>query len=94
MQAVNKRYPTPRADFNEYMKHVMHALDLVGPDHVGVGADWDGGGGVVGMEDVSSIPKITDRLVKAGYTEAQLGNFWSGNALRVLGKAHEARKQA
>ena len=93
MQAVNKQYPEPRADFDEYMKHVMHALDLVGPDHVGVGADWDGGGGVVGMEDVTSIPKITDRLVKAGYTEAQLANFWSGNALRVLGKAHEARKQ-
>ena len=33
------------------MKHILHALDLVGPDHVGVGADWDGGGGVVGMED-------------------------------------------
>ena len=75
------------------MKHVMHALDLVGPDHVGVGADWDGGGGVEGMEDVASIPKITERLVKAGYTESQLANFWSGNALRVLGKAHEARKQ-
>jgi membrane dipeptidase len=91
---VDKKYPIPRADFDEYMKHVMHALDLVGPDHVGVGADWDGGGGVVGMEDVSSIPKITERLVKAGYTEAQLANFWSGNALRVLGKAHDARKQA
>jgi len=46
------------------------------------------------MEDVSSIPKITERLVKAGYTEAQLANFWSGNALRVLGNAHYARKQA
>ncbi len=91
---VDKKYPIPRANFDEYMKHVMHALDLVGPDHVGVGADWDGGGGVVGMEDVSSIPKITERLVKAGYTEAQLANFWSGNALRVLGKVHEARKQA
>jgi membrane dipeptidase len=92
-QAIDKQYPEPRADFDEYMKHVMHALDLVGPDHVGVGADWDGGGGVTGMEDVTSIPKITDRLVKAGYTETQLGNFWSGNALRVLGKAHDARKQ-
>jgi membrane dipeptidase len=91
---VDKKYPIPRANFDEYMKHVMHALDLVGPDHVGVGADWDGGGGVVGMEDVSSIPKITERLVKAGYTEAQLANFWSGNALRVLGKVHDARKQA
>ena len=45
------------------------------------------------MNDVAAIPKITERLVKAGYTEVQLGNFWSGNALRVLGKAHEARKQ-
>lgn len=94
MKAVDKQYPIPRADFEEYMKHVMHALDLVGPDHVGVGADWDGGGGVTGMNDVTSIPKITERLVKAGYTEAQLSNFWSGNALRVLGKAHEARRQA
>jgi membrane dipeptidase len=93
MKAIDKQYPSPRADFEEYMKHVMHALDLVGPDHVGVGADWDGGGGVTGMNDVTSIPKITERLVKAGYTEAQLSNFWSGNALRVLGKAHEARRQ-
>jgi membrane dipeptidase len=93
MRAADKQYPIPRATFDEYMKHVMHALDLVGPDHVGIGADWDGGGGVVGMNDVAAIPKITERLVKAGYTEAQLGNFWSGNALRVLGKAHEARKQ-
>ncbi|HEY4275151.1 MAG TPA: dipeptidase [Rhizomicrobium sp.] len=94
LRAIDKQYPSPRADFEEYMKHVTHALDLVGPDHVGVGADWDGGGGVTGMNDVTSIPKITERLVKAGYTEAQLGNFWSGNALRVLGKAHSARKQA
>lgn len=94
MREVDKKYPIPRATFDDYMKHVTHALDLVGPDHVGVGADWDGGGGVVGMEDVSFIPKITERLVKAGYTEAQLANFWGGNALRVLGKAHDARKMA
>jgi membrane dipeptidase len=93
-RAAEKQYPIPRATFDEYMKHVMHALDLVGPDHVGIGADWDGGGGVVGMNDVTSLPKITERLVKAGYTEAQLANFWSGNALRVLGKVHGARKQA
>lgn len=94
MREVDRKYPIPRATFEDYMQHVMHALDLVGPDHVGIGADWDGGGGVLGMEDVSFIPKITERLVKAGYTEAQLANFWSGNALRMLGKAHEGRKQA
>ena len=42
------------------------------------------------MEDVSSLPKITDRLLKAGYTEAQLANFWGGNALRVLTAAAAA----
>jgi membrane dipeptidase len=92
MKEIDARYPEPRATFDMYMSHVTHALDLVGPDHVGVGCDWDGGGGVSGMEDVTAIPKITERLVKLGYTERQLSNFWGGNALRVLKTAHEARK--
>ena len=92
MAELDKRMPIPHASFDTYMRHVMHALDLVGPDHVGIGADWDGGGGVTGMEDAASLPKITERLLKAGYTEAQLANFWGGNALRVLGKAQAARK--
>ena len=92
IKELDRRYPEPRATFETYMQHVTHALDLVGPDHVGVGCDWDGGGGVAGMEDVTAIPKITERLVKLGYTEPQLANFWGGNALRVLKAAHEARK--
>jgi len=94
MKEIEARYPEPRASFDMYMQHVTHALDLVGPDHVGVGCDWDGGGGVTGMEDVASIPKITERLVKLGHTEAQLAAFWGGNALRVLKAAHDARKIA
>jgi membrane dipeptidase len=92
MKEIEARYPEPRAGFDMYMQHVTHALDLVGPDHVGVGCDWDGGGGVTGMEDVASIPKITERLIKLGFTEAQLAAFWGGNALRVLKAAHDARK--
>jgi membrane dipeptidase len=92
MKTINAQYPQPRATFETYMSHVTHALDLVGPDHVGVGPDWDGGGGVTGMEDVASLPKVTERLVKLGYTEAQLAQFWGGNALRVLGSAQAARK--
>jgi membrane dipeptidase len=92
MKTINAQYPQPRATFETYMQHVTHALDLVGPEHVGVGADWDGGGGVTGMEDVTSIPKITERLVKLGYTETQLAAFWGGNALRVLKAAHDVRK--
>ena len=92
MKALDRQYPEPKADFETFMKHVTHALDLVGPDHVGVGADWDGGGGVVGMEDVTALPRITERLVKLGYTETQLAQFWGGNALRVLKAAHDGRK--
>ncbi|MGH6828601.1 MAG: dipeptidase [Rhizomicrobium sp.] len=94
MKEINRKYPAPRATFDMYMKNILHALDLVGPDHVGVGCDWDGGGGVAGMDDVAAIPKITERLVKLGYTQAQLANFWGGNALRILGKAHAASKAA
>lgn len=90
---LDKKYPLPKATFETFMQHVTHALDLVGPDHVGIGADWDGGGGVVGMEDVLSLPRITERLVKLGYTETQLAQFWSGNCLRVLSAAHAARKE-
>jgi membrane dipeptidase len=92
MKAIDAKYPIPRASFDDFMAHVTHALDLVGPDHVGVGPDWDGGGGVTGMEDVSALPRITERLLKLGYTEAQLGQFWSGNVLRVMGAAQKARK--
>lgn len=92
INALDARYPEPRATFDMYMQHVTHALDLVGPEHVGVGCDWDGGGGVTGMEDVASILKITERLDKLGCTESQLASFWGGNALRILKAAHDARK--
>ena len=84
LMALRKKYPQPRATFDDYMKHVRHALDLVGPEHVGIGCDWDGGGGVVGMEDCAAIPKITEALVKVGLKETDLRAIWGGNALRVL----------
>jgi membrane dipeptidase len=92
MKELDRKYPIPHATFEDFMHHVTHALDLVGPDHVGIGPDWDGGGGVTGMEDVASLPKVTERLLKLGYTEMQLAQFWGGNALRVLGAAQAARK--
>ena len=73
-----------RATFDDYVTHILHILKVAGPDHVGFGADWDGGGGVTGLEDVSQLPKITDRLLQAGYTEQQIANIWGGNLLRVI----------
>jgi membrane dipeptidase len=79
--------------FDDYMAHVLHIIEVAGPDHVGFGADWDGGGGVIGMEDVTALPKITARLLQEGYTESQIGNLWSGNLLRVLGEAQRVGRE-
>ncbi len=91
VKALNAKYPQPRATFDDYMAHMLHALKLVGPQHVGVGADWDGGGGVTGMEDCASNWKITARLLKQGYREDDLQKIWGGNALRVLQAADDGR---
>jgi membrane dipeptidase len=86
---IDRHWPVPRATFEDAFSHLLHAIRIVGVDHVGVGADFDGGGGVVGFEDASDYPKITARLLEAGYTKDDLQKIWSGNVLRVL-RAAEA----
>jgi membrane dipeptidase len=82
--AEQARNPYTSATFDMFMASLLHALKVVGPDHVGIGADWDGGGGVIGMEDVAALPKVTERLKAAGYSDDDIGKIWSGNLLRVL----------
>jgi membrane dipeptidase len=67
----------------------------MGVDHVGIGADWDGGGGLQGMMDIQGLPIITARLRQAGYSEQDIAKIWSGNTLRLLREAERfaARKQ-
>lgn len=91
---INLAHPPPLAGFEAFMAHLLHALRVVGVDHVGIGLDWDGGGGVTGMEDVSGVWRITQRLLAEGYSEADIGKIWSGNLLRVLEAAEiEAARQ-
>ena len=82
--AIDREYPVTHADLDDYMRHLLHILDVAGPKHVGIGADWDGGGGVNGLDDVAALPRITERLLAAGYTESDIRNIWGGNLLRVL----------
>nr|WP_175498010.1 dipeptidase [Dokdonella immobilis] len=89
---IEAKYPAPQATFEDYMKHMLHILEVAGPEHVGLGADWDGGGGVSGMIDVASLPKITERLLREGYSEAQIKGVLGGNLLRVM-RAVEAARQ-
>lgn len=81
---LDKSEPLWAADFEAYMKMVLRAIEVGGVDHICFGADWDGGGGLPGIEDISALPKVTERLKAAGYSDADLEKMWSGNVLRVL----------
>jgi membrane dipeptidase len=91
-RALQARYPTPQASFETFMAHLNHAIQVAGVDHVGIGLDMDGGGGLVGLKDVADDWKITERLLAEGYGEADIQKIWSGNALRVLRAAEAARE--
>lgn len=89
---LNKQFPPDRSSYEKYLEHLFYTLDLVGVDHVGVGADWDGGGGVTGMQDVTTIPQITDSLLEAGYSVEDIEKIWSGNLLRLMREVEAAKK--
>lgn len=93
-RAIDAKYPEVRASFDDVMANLLHAIKVAGVDHVGIGLDWDGGGGVIGLEDIADLPKITQALLAAGYSEADIAKIWSGNVLRVLAAAEaEAERQ-
>jgi membrane dipeptidase len=89
-KAIEARFPAPRATFEMFMAHLLHAIKLVGIDHVGISGDFDGGGGVDGLDDITAYPKVTAALLGAGYTPTDIGKVWGGNALRVLRAAQAA----
>ncbi|WP_338874735.1 dipeptidase [Spirosoma sp. SC4-14] len=85
--SVEKVYASERASLSDIADHIDHIVKLVGIDHVGIGSDFDGGGGVNGLEDVSQIENLTAELVRRNYSEADIAKIWGGNLLRVLGQA-------
>jgi membrane dipeptidase len=85
--ALDARNPSSLANTDLFMRSLLHAIKVMGIDHVGIGADWDGGGGLTDMKDISGLPVITARLRQAGYSEADIQKIWSGNTLRLLRQA-------
>jgi membrane dipeptidase len=82
--AVHGKEPVPFADFELFMRSMLHAIKVMGIDHVGLGADWDGGGGLTEMKDIVPLPLITARLRKEGFSDADIAKIMSGNLLRVM----------
>ena len=89
---VCAQHPNPRATLADVIRHIEHAAEVAGIDHVGIGCDLDGGGGgIEGLRDVSDYPKITAALLARGWDEASLAKLWGGNTLRVMRAAAEFR---
>jgi membrane dipeptidase len=90
---IVKRHNLKEATIEDYLRHVDHVLKLIGPNHVGFGADWDGGDGVIGLEDISKLPKLTQWLMDRGYADQQIANIWGGNVLRVVEAAAKVAQE-
>ena len=82
--ALDARQAPTTITFDMFMRSLLHAIAVMGVDHVGLGADWDGGGGVIGMEDVTGLPRITSRLRREGFSEEDIAKIMGGNLLRVV----------
>ena len=87
--AVSRAHPNPPATWDDFIRHLEHAVEVAGIDHVGIGCDFDGGGGVAGLRDVADFPNLTQALRARGWTESQLAQIWGGNTLRIM-RAAEA----
>ncbi|MBI3406237.1 MAG: membrane dipeptidase [Acidobacteria bacterium] len=74
----------PAVSWEKIIEHIDHAVKLVGPDHVGLGSDFDGATMPKGMDDVTYLPRITDALLKKGYKEKDIEKILGGNLLRVM----------
>ena len=84
---INEKFPTPLATVADAVDHIDHIVKVAGIDHVGIGCDFDGGGGIDGVFDASEVMNITIELVRRGYTEEQIEKIWGGNTMRVWAEA-------
>ena len=72
------------------MAHLEHAIDVMGIDHVGLGTDFDGDGGVRGLADASELTNFTRQLLARRFNEQDIQKIWGGNFLRVMEQVQQA----
>lgn len=82
--AVDSVFPPKLATVADMVDHIDHMVEIAGIDHVGIGTDFDGGGGLSDCQDVSQMANVTLELVKRGYNEDEIQKIWGGNIMRVM----------
>ena len=84
--SISDRVPkegTP-ATLADLIHHIDHVCQLIGPNHVGLGSDFDGfEGGLIGLEDCSKMPAIADALRARNYPEPDITKILGTNFLRI-----------
>jgi len=81
---TDNKYPKQLPTVADMVDHIDYVKELVGIDYVGIGSDFDGGGGLADCRDVSQFPNITKEMIKRGYTFDEIKKVWGANFLRVF----------
>ncbi|HBB92733.1 MAG: membrane dipeptidase [Bacteroidetes bacterium GWF2_49_14] len=91
--ALRQKYPERLATVKDMVDHIDHIVALAGIDHVGIGTDFDGGGGLADCYDASEMGNITLELVTRGYSKKDIEKIWSGNIFRVMNEVGRVAKK-
>lgn len=83
----------PHVSWEKIIGHIDHVVKLVGADHVGLGSDFDGADMPDGLEDCSKLPKITEALLRKGYSEEDVRKILGENILRVMEQAERVSRE-
>ncbi len=85
---IQKKYEK-LATVRDVVDHIDHVVQVIGIDCVGIGTDFDGGGGVDGCRTAAEMKNITIELLRRGYSKEDITKIWGGNLMRVLRKVEE-----
>ena len=77
------------ASIEDVIRHIDHIVKVAGIDHVGIGSDFDGGGGVPGCMGDNDMINITVKLLERGYSEEDIRKIWGGNFFRVMNQVQK-----
>lgn len=81
------------ATITDAIRHLEHAIDIMGIEHVGLGTDFDGDGGIPGLADASELVNFTKALLRRRYSETDMSLIWGGNWLRVMNTCQQSAQR-
>lgn len=87
---IQETYPGELATVKDAIDHLEHMIKVAGIDHVGIGTDFDGGGGLADCTDSSQLYMLTAEMLKRKFSEKDIEKIWSGNFMRVFKENRKA----